>query len=259
MIVDVVVNLFGADAAALVPFARAVDQSSVGALWVTDHFSGAVVGAPWSRDPFVALGAMASVTERVEVGILVANITNRHPAQLASAGNSLQSLAPGRFRLGLGSGAAPGSRFAVEHEAIGKVLFPTVEARREHLRHHIRAVRALWAGASSFHSPTVSFDDLVGVTDGSPPPTVIVGASAWPTIAVAIDEADGVNLRVTSALFDQLERIRTIAPRPFEVSVLIDRGTVGAADLHRLADLEVDRLIVTLTPPFDPSALPTLV
>ena len=122
---------------------------------MTDHFSGAVDGAPWSRDPFVTLGAMAAVTERIELGLLVANMVNRHPVQLVSAFNSLQSIAPGRVRLGLGSGAAPGSRFAVEHEAIGRDLGrDRRRSTRSALRDQIRAVRAIYAGAESFDSPT---------------------------------------------------------------------------------------------------------
>ena len=130
MIIDVLATVFGADVPDLVDMARALDDSDIGVLWVTDHFSGAVDGAPWSRDPFVTLGAMAAVTERVELGLLVANMVNRHPVQLVSAFNSLQSIAPGRVRLGMGSGAAPGSRFAVEHEAIGRDLGATVDGRR---------------------------------------------------------------------------------------------------------------------------------
>ncbi len=258
MIIDVVADLFGGDVAALVPFARAIDDSPVGALWVTDHFSGSVVGAPWSRDPFVSLGAMAAVTRRVDLGILVANITNRHPVQLAAAANSVQSFAPGRFRLGLGSGAAPGSKFAAEHEAIGKVLLPTVDRRREHLRDHLRATRAIWAGAPSFTSPTVSFEGLAGVTDGAPMPTMIVGASAWPTIEVALDEADGVNIRLTSALDELLDRIRATAPDGFEVSVLAPRSVIGADDVRRWADAGVERVMVTLSPPFDLGAVESL-
>ena len=158
-------NLFGADTPALLGLGRAIDSTDIGALWVTDHFSGAVADKPFSRDPFVALGALAAATERVDLGLLVANINNRHPVQLASAINSLQSLAPGRIRLGMGSGAVSGSRFAVEHDAIGTVAMAT-ELRRQHLRDQIRAVRAIWRGDSSFSSPTLRFAGLTAVVDG---------------------------------------------------------------------------------------------
>ena len=210
MIVDVLATVFGADVRDLVDMARTLDDSDVGVLWVTDHFSGAVVGAPWSRDPFVTLGAMAAVTERVEIGLLVANMVNRHPVQLVSAINSLQSIAPGRVRLGMGSGAAAGSRFAVEHEAIGREL-GTLDGRRAVLRDEIRAARAICLGAESFHSPTLSFHGLRDVVDGGP------SHRSWSGIGVADDrggacQADGVNIRFTRDLDEQIGPIRRARP-----------------------------------------------
>ena len=122
MLTDLVINPFGAHLADMLAVAKAADGADVGAVWVTDHFSGNVVDAPWSRDPFVCLGAIAAMTEHVDLGVLVANVTNRHAVQLASGINSLQSLAPGRVRLGVGSGAAPDSRFSVEHDMVDKDL-----------------------------------------------------------------------------------------------------------------------------------------
>ncbi len=226
MIVDVLANLFGADTSALVRFAREIDTSEVGALWVTDHFSGAVADQPFSRDPFVVLGALAAVTDRVDLGVLVANINNRHPAQLASAINSLQSLAPGRVRLGIGSGAVPGSRFAVEHDAIGTVPMAT-EVRRQHLRDQIRAIRAIWRGDTTFTSPTLHFDGLEAVVDWNTVPRIVVGASAWATIEVAVEEADGVNIRLGPSVPEYVRRVRELVPSTFEISVLTQQSTLA--------------------------------
>ena len=263
MIIDVLATVFGADMPDLVDMARTLDDSDIGVLWVTDHFSGAVDGAPWSRDPFVTLGAMAAVTERIELGLLVANMVNRHPVQLVSAFNSLQSIAPGRVRLGLGSGAAPGSRFAVEHEAIGRELGRTVDDRREALRDQIRAVRAIYAGAESFDSPTVSFRGLRDVVDGAAVPPIVVGASAWPTIDVALADADGVNIRFNRDLDEQVARIRQTRPPVgaggFEVSVLLDpaRGELDvlAGHLEHLRSIDVERAVIMRGPGFDPAEL----
>ncbi len=262
MIVDVLANVFGADVPDLVGMARTLDDSDIGVLWVTDHFSGVVEGAAWARDPFVTLGAMAAVTERVELGLLVANIVNRHPAQLVSACNSLQSIAPGRVRLGLGSGAAPGSRFAAEHEAIGRDL-GTVQSRRDALRDQIRAVRAIWAGAESFDSPTLSFHGLRDIVDGAAVPPIVVGASAWPTIEVALAEADGVNIRFNRDIDEQVARIRRtrddFGPGGFEISVLLDpaRGELDvlAGHLDHLRSIDVERAVIIRAPGFDPAEL----
>lgn len=262
MLVDLVVNPFGADLGQMVEMARIADRRGFGSIWVSDHFSGAVVDAPWSRDPFVCLGAMGAVTERVDIGLLVANITNRHPVQLVSAVNSLQSLCPGRVRLGIGSGAAPASRFASEHTMIGKELAATSD-RQQHLRDVIGALRAIWSGESDFDAPHVSFHDLAGIVDGAPMPPLIVGASAWSTIEVAVATADGVNVRRTNDLQRHLEQLAEVdRPQDFDVSVLDffdpNRPEALLADAAEVIELEtrgVDRLIVTVWPARDLDAV----
>lgn len=257
MLTDVVVDPFGADVGEMVDVAGVAERSGISAVWVTDHFSGAVVGAPWSRDPFVCLGAMAAATARIGLGVLVANIVNRHPAQLASAVDSLQSLAPGRVHLGVGSGAAPGSRFAVEHEAIGRTLDDPA-TRRQRLVDYIGALRAIWAGERSFAAQAVGFDGLTGVVDGTDAPPVIVGGSAWSTIEVATQFADGVNIRRTAELTDQLERLAATDTIPgFEISVLDDRDDLLDPEVLRQAG--VHRRIVTVSPPFDHVQLEALI
>ena len=262
MLVDLVINPFGADLGQMVEMARVADEGGFGSIWVSDHFSGAVVDAPWSRDPFVCLGAMAAVTQRVDIGLLVGNITNRHPVQLASAANSLQSLSPGRVRLGVGSGSAPGSRFAAEHDMVGKKLAAT-PSRQQHLRDTIGALRAIWAGESDFHSEHVAFSDLDGVVDGAPMPPLIVGASAWSTIEVAIELANGVNVRRTSTLASHLDRLADHdLPDDFDLSVLDffdpnrpEALLADAAEMIDLANGRVGRLIVTVWPARDLDAV----
>ncbi len=258
MLIDVAVHPFDARVPDMVAFARAAETSGAGCVWVADHFSGAVVGRAWSRDPFACLGAIAAVTDRIGVGLLVANVFNRHPAQLASAVNSLQSIAPGRVRLGVGSGAAPGSRFAVEHDAIGNPP-GDVEHRRRRLVESIVALRAIWDGADTA-AGDAGFSGLSAVVDPSTRPPLIVGASSWPTIEVALDGADGVNLRRTSALPELLARIEQRRPHGFEVSVLDwfddvadDPGVIG-----RYVAAGVDRLVLGISPPHDPARLDRL-
>lgn|GEM_PF-604415 len=253
MLIDLVLNPFGADLAELVEMAKAADEADVGAIWVTDHFSGKIVGAPWSRDPFVCLGAMAAVTTHVDLGLLVANLTNRHTVQLASAINSVQSLAPGRVRLGVGSGAVPGSRFAFEHEMIGKELAGADE-RRMLLSDSIRSLRDIWAGVAANTAPGVGFNDLAGIVDGAAMPQLIVGASAWSTIERAIALADGVNIRRTASLAEHLERLADAdLPDGFEVSVLdvrADGDDLGDVPDDLISTI-VDRYVVTVWPARD--------
>lgn len=265
MLIDLAINPFGASVPDMMSLAVAAESLGVGCAWVADHFSGAVVGRSWSRDPFVCLGAIAAALERIEIGVLVANIANRHPAQLASAVNSLQSIAPGRVRLGIGSGAAPGSRFAVEHEAIGTVLGDAAERRRR-LIDTIASLRAIWDGDGTFSArpagggsgvSDVGFAGLSAVVDASPCPSIVIGASSWGTVEVALEVADGVNVRRTGALDALLDRIDRHRPAGFEVSVLDSFDDVADAP-ERLGQYEaqgVDRLILGISPPHEVNRL----
>jgi alkanesulfonate monooxygenase SsuD/methylene tetrahydromethanopterin reductase-like flavin-dependent oxidoreductase (luciferase family) len=249
VLTDLVLSPFGADPGEMVAASVAAEAGFAG-VYTYDHFSGVVAGRPWSRDPFVVLGAIAVRTQRLRLGVLVANVVNRHAAQLASAVNTLQALAPGRVICGIGSGAAPGSRFAAEHDLIGRRL-GDLPARRAALVDAIGVLRATWAGSAG---------GVPGVVDGAAPPPVVVGATAAETVAVAAQHADGVNIRrlPADALRARIELARSLAgERPFEVSVFddLDLGHPLGGDPQPLAALGVDRRTLVVAPPFDLAVL----
>jgi len=59
----------------------------------------------WTRDVWVRLAAAATVTERIEFGVTVADPFTRHPAILAQAAATLGEVSKGRFRVYLGAGS----------------------------------------------------------------------------------------------------------------------------------------------------------
>ena len=165
MRVELAINPFDADVRDMVAVAQAAEAMGVSAVWVADHFSGAVVNRRWSRDPFVVLGAIAARTTSVHLGVLVANMMNRHVAHLASSLNTLQSVAPDRVRCGIGSGAAPNSQFAVEQDMVGTQL-GDLASRRTGLVDTIEALRVIWSGGRNHPAAGVAptgFRDLEGV------------------------------------------------------------------------------------------------
>lgn len=211
-------------------------------------------GAGAARDVFTVLGAIAARTERVRLGPLVANIHNRHPAQLALALDTLADLAPGRVVCGIGAGAGPGSPFAREDEALGRTPQPA-PARRALLAEHIAALRAIGRGHDATGS--VATHGLRGVVR-HPSPPIVVGGGARRTLELAARVADGVNIvtGLTPGLADTVGQLREIAgERPFEVSVFVaDRQARGldGLDLERLRAAVppgVDRLTVLVAPP----------
>ena len=249
---DVVLSPFGADANALVTAARIADDGGFDGVWTFDHFSGVVAGAPWSRDPFVTLGAIAAVTERVTLGVLVANIANRHAVQLASAVNTLQGLAPDRVLAGIGAGAGPGTRFAAEHEAIGRQL-GAADLRRDQLLDYLAAFRAVWAedvqaGPDERNGPA----DIVDRSQTRP--RIIVGASGPGTIGLAAAHSDGVNIRAGADLADKVVAARDGARvSDFEISVFdrLDLSHPIGGDPAVHERLGIARRTLVIDPPYD--------
>ena len=70
-------------------------------------------GGHQTLDPFVALGAVAAVTERVKLLTYLAVVPYRNPLMLAKAAASVDLLSNGRFILGLGTGYLKSEFFAL--------------------------------------------------------------------------------------------------------------------------------------------------
>jgi len=77
--------------------ARRLEALGYSTVFLPDHF-----GKQW--DPTTALGAIAAVTERLNVGSLVYDVDYRHPVIYAKAAATLHLLSGGRHEFGIGAG-----------------------------------------------------------------------------------------------------------------------------------------------------------
>jgi alkanesulfonate monooxygenase SsuD/methylene tetrahydromethanopterin reductase-like flavin-dependent oxidoreductase (luciferase family) len=90
--------------AATVERARRLEQLGYDHVWTYDHLSWRRYrGKPWfNAIPWLA--GLAAVTERVELGTMVASPNFRHPVTLAQEAVTVDHVSDGRFVLGVGAG-----------------------------------------------------------------------------------------------------------------------------------------------------------
>jgi alkanesulfonate monooxygenase SsuD/methylene tetrahydromethanopterin reductase-like flavin-dependent oxidoreductase (luciferase family) len=169
-------NPAGCDGPLLIEAARRAEAAGFDSVWCYDHLSGAVLRADHCLEVWSALGAIAAVTERVELGPLVVNVTSRPAVHIAAAAASLQSLSGGRLRLGLGAGASEPSPFASEM-AMFRLPQEPAAARRDRVEETVAFLRALWAGKPTFEGRWASFDQVRGVGTPRPICPIILGAN----------------------------------------------------------------------------------
>lgn len=85
----------------VVSYAKAAEASGLDGAWVAEHHF-----IEYGANPSATLMAahLLAATERLQIGTAVSVLSNRHPVALGEEAATLEALAPGRFRLGVGRG-----------------------------------------------------------------------------------------------------------------------------------------------------------
>jgi F420-dependent oxidoreductase-like protein len=151
------------------------EQLALDSAWLYDHL------LPLSaslEDPifesWTMLSALAVLTGRIRIGVLVTANTFRHPALLAKMAATVDILSRGRLILGLGAGY-----YAREHEAYG-LHFPARRQRAEMLDETCQILRGLWRGGTfSFAGDyyTITEAPCAPLPAQRPGPPILIGGA----------------------------------------------------------------------------------
>ncbi len=150
--------------------ARLAEDEGLDGVFVFDHIW--AIGQPDrpARNVWPLLGALASETERIHLGPLVARVSLLANAVLVHNFESLRRMVGPRLIAGIGAGDRLSKE---ENEALG-LPFPPVDERIADLRAVARAVRALgiptWIGGTSdrVHAVAVAEADALNLWDVPP-------------------------------------------------------------------------------------------
>jgi coenzyme F420-dependent glucose-6-phosphate dehydrogenase len=172
---------------ALIRHAEMAEASGFTTAMISDHL------APWvpeqGQSGFVwsVLGGIAATTRELRVGTGVsAPIHRMHPLVLAHAAATTETLMPGRFFLGLGTGER------LNEAAMGQ-RWPRPGERRSMLREAVDVIRELWSGevVTRADGPfTLERAQLFSLPDVPPP--IVLAASGPRGARLAAEVGDGL-------------------------------------------------------------------
>ena len=170
--------------------ARRAEAAGYDSIWVGDHL---IYDLPdgSTRGPYEAwttLAAIAAVTERVEIGPLVASTSFHAPAMLAKQAATVDAISQGRLIVGLGAGWN-----RREYDAFGFTYERRVSRFEEALAIVVPLLRE---GRTTFHGQFYDLDDCVldprPVREGGPP--VMLGSNSPRMLSIGLPVVDAWNV-----------------------------------------------------------------
>lgn len=224
-----------------------------GALWVYDHLAGSTLRGDSMLESIALLGGLATMTARIGIGTMVLNAGLRRPGVLAASLATLQTISGGRLLVGLGAGAAPGTRWAGELDAAGIPIGATMAERHDRVVDTIDMCRRMWSGALAFS----------GYPQPDPPPPVLVGVNSEALTRLAVQHADGINVLLTNPRHRHFVDVARTASSGNAVITAtawapVSNPAATAASLAAARALEPDRIVMAMIGPASVEAVERL-
>jgi len=168
--------------------AQAAEEVGFDSVWVGDHLlyrdDGREDRGPW--DVWAVMAGLASATERVRIGPLVACTAFEPPGVLARRAAAVQEISGGRFVLGLGAGWN-----VTEFRSFG-IPF---DHRASRFEESFEIIRRLLAGEHvTFHGRFVTVDDAVVLPRPASPPPLMIGSTGERVLRHTLPHVDAWNV-----------------------------------------------------------------
>lgn len=226
--------------------AVAAEAAGWDSVWTWDHLL--AIQGPWQQPIFegwMSLAAIASLTSRVRLGLMVGANTFRNPGLTAKTATTLDHVSDGRAILGIG-----GAWFEREHEAFGIPFGATTGERLDWLDESVGLMRRLLNGELVTHDgPHYRMVDAL--CEPRPIqerlPILVGGSGPKKTLRTVARHADGWN---TSGDLETVQRLLEILGNhcqdlgrdlgDIELTVsfpMVIRDTVAEAQAVRAAQL----------------------
>lgn len=251
-------------AAEFVELARAADEAGFSSLWLgehvvlpigystahptkqqpgTQHHTGPIVGADTELvDPLVQLGAAAAVTSRIELATGIYILPLRHPLAVARSVCTVQELAGGRFRFGIG--------FGWLEEEFDVLDVPFTE-RVSRFEEGIEVLKAAWRSGEVKHQGRHFSISGVQVTKRPTDVPVLLGGNTDKALRRAARLGDGwfssgtPPIEESVRLRGELQRLRAEGDRAGDPFTLVFRMEgADPATARRYADEGFDEVLI---------------
>jgi probable F420-dependent oxidoreductase len=166
--------------------ARAAEEVRFDSIWLGDHYlyrQDGWEGGPWEAWTFLA--GLAAITERVELGPLVACLNFHNPAVLAKKAAAVDELSGGRLRFGVGAGWN-----RTEFDAFGIPY----DHRASRFEESFEIVRRLLDGERvTFEGRFHRMDDAVLLPTAARRPPLMVGSTGERVLAATLPHVETWN------------------------------------------------------------------
>jgi len=191
------------------------------------------------REATVPMAAFAAVTERIGIGSGVVNTWTRNVGLLAATFSTLDDLAPGRVKLGVGAWWDPlAAKVGVRRRRTLQCMRETVETTR----------RLLAMERVTFHGEFVDLDDVeIDIVHGDRSPKnvpIYIGATAMKMMELAGEIGDGVLLNyLVGPAYNReaMEHLAVGAARAGRTVDELDRPQLVVCSLDSDRSLALDR------------------